>query len=104
MAAIILGTGFSACYVEFADAISKLRGTVPSAGKMASNSCCISALLKKRCTNEYLVPSYKYNSNSSLAKSQVINIGWGNFWSTHLPFIDIDEAHSIANAGNFWFL
>eukprot|EP00252_Welwitschia_mirabilis_P023258 TRINITY_DN6545_c1_g2_i6.p1 TRINITY_DN6545_c1_g2~~TRINITY_DN6545_c1_g2_i6.p1 ORF type:complete len:176 (-),score=30.03 TRINITY_DN6545_c1_g2_i6:8-535(-) len=56
MAAVILGTGSNACYVERADAIPKLRGALPSSGEM------------------------------------VINMEWGDFWSAHLPFTDIDEA------------
>lgn len=53
MAAVILGTGTNACYVERADAITKCQ----------------------------------------LAKSgsMVINMEWGNFWSSHLPRTRYDE-------------
>jgi hexokinase len=53
MAAVIIGTGTNACYVERADAITKCQ----------------------------------------LAKSgsMVINMEWGNFWSSHLPRTHYDE-------------
>eukprot|EP01018_Ginkgo_biloba_P026395 Gb_18025 [translate_table: standard] len=56
MAAVILGTGTNACYVECADAIPKWQGPLPKSGNM------------------------------------VINMEWGNFWSSHLPTTEFDEA------------
>uniref|UniRef100_A0A0C9S8H1 Phosphotransferase n=1 Tax=Wollemia nobilis TaxID=56998 RepID=A0A0C9S8H1_9CONI len=56
MAAVILGTGSNACYVERADAIPKWQGSLPKSGNM------------------------------------VINMEWGNFWSSHLPMTEYDVA------------
>ncbi|KAH9301108.1 hypothetical protein KI387_012691, partial [Taxus chinensis] len=56
MAAVILGTGTNACYVEHADAIPKWKGPLPKSGNM------------------------------------VINVEWGNFWSSHLPMTEYDAA------------
>ncbi|KAH9311148.1 hypothetical protein KI387_026183, partial [Taxus chinensis] len=56
MAAVILGTGTNACYVECADAIPKGRGLLQESGDM------------------------------------VINMEWGNFWSSHLPVTEFDKA------------
>lgn len=53
MAAVILGTGTNACYVERADAITKCQ--------LAKSGC------------------------------MVINMEWGNFWSSHLPRTRYDE-------------
>eukprot|EP00249_Psilotum_nudum_P023537 c28914_g1_i2 orf=472-1983(-) len=55
MAAVILGTGTNACYIERADAITKYQGSAPKSGSM------------------------------------VINMEWGNFWSSHLPRTSYDE-------------
>lgn len=55
MAAVILGTGTNACYVERADAITKYQGETPKSGCM------------------------------------VINMEWGNFWSSHLPRTAYDD-------------
>eukprot|EP01018_Ginkgo_biloba_P029464 Gb_38982 [translate_table: standard] len=55
MAAVILGTGTNACYVERADAITKCQGLLAKSGGM------------------------------------VINMEWGNFWSSHLPRTSYDE-------------
>ncbi|RAL43118.1 unnamed protein product [Cuscuta campestris] len=49
VAAVIIGTGTNACYVERTDAIIKCQGLSTSSGSM------------------------------------VVNIEWGNFWSSHLP-------------------
>ncbi|KAH9311789.1 hypothetical protein KI387_026824, partial [Taxus chinensis] len=38
MAAVILGTGTNACYVEHADAIPKLKGPLPKSGHMVINT------------------------------------------------------------------
>jgi len=56
MAAVILGTGTNACYVECADAITKWQGDLPKSGNM------------------------------------IINMEWGNFWSSHLPMTEYDKA------------
>lgn len=56
MAAVILGTGSNACYVERADAIPKWQGDLPKSGNM------------------------------------IINMEWGNFWSSHLPTTEYDKA------------
>ncbi|CAN6485909.1 unnamed protein product [Victoria cruziana] len=55
VAAIIIGTGTNACYVERADAITKCQGLLANAGSM------------------------------------VVNIEWGNFWSSHLPRTSYDK-------------
>ncbi|KAF8396208.1 hypothetical protein HHK36_017821 [Tetracentron sinense] len=54
VAAVIIGTGTNACYVERADAIIKSQGLLKSSGAM------------------------------------VVNIEWGNFWSSHLPRTSYD--------------
>ncbi|GMY34584.1 hexokinase-1 [Fagus crenata] len=55
-AAVILGTGTNAAYVERAHAIPKWHGLLPKSGEM------------------------------------VINMEWGNFWSSHLPLTEYDQA------------
>ncbi|CAL5352371.1 unnamed protein product [Camellia sinensis] len=56
VAAVIIGTGTNACYLERADAIIKCQGLLTTSGFM------------------------------------VVNMEWGNFWSSHLPrtLYDID--------------
>ncbi|GFZ20712.1 hexokinase-like 1 [Actinidia rufa] len=54
VAAVIIGTGTNACYLERADAIIKSQGLLTTSGGM------------------------------------VINMEWGNFWSTHLPRTSYD--------------
>lgn len=56
MAAVILGTGTNACYVERVDTIPKGKGLLQESGDM------------------------------------VINMEWGNFWSSHLPVTEFDKA------------
>lgn len=56
MAAVILGTGTNACYVERVDAIPDAKGLHQTSGDM------------------------------------VINMEWGNFWSSHLPVTEFDKA------------
>ncbi|XP_057852508.2 hexokinase-1 [Cryptomeria japonica] len=59
MAAVILGTGTNACYVERVDAIPKGKGLLEESGDM------------------------------------VINMEWGNFWSSHLPVTEFDKALDV---------
>ncbi|XP_075666201.1 hexokinase-1-like [Castanea sativa] len=69
VAAVILGTGTNAAYVERANAIPKLHGLLPKSGEM------------------------------------VINMEWGSFWSTDLPFTEYDyvlDAESL-NPGEQMF-
>ncbi|XP_019155303.1 PREDICTED: hexokinase-3-like [Ipomoea nil] len=54
VAAVIIGTGTNACYVERAEAIIKCQGLLTTSGSM------------------------------------VVNIEWGNFWSSHLPRTSYD--------------
>lgn len=54
VAAVIIGTGTNACYMERADAIIKCQGLLTTSGGM------------------------------------VINMEWGNFWSSHLPRTSYD--------------
>ncbi|GAB2226770.1 hypothetical protein Droror1_Dr00008560 [Drosera rotundifolia] len=54
VAAVIIGTGTNACYLERADAIIKCQGLLTSTGSM------------------------------------VVNMEWGNFWSSHLPRTQYD--------------
>ncbi|CAK9184349.1 unnamed protein product [Ilex paraguariensis] len=54
VAAVIIGTGSNACYVERADAIIKCQGLLTTSGCM------------------------------------VVNMEWGNFWSSHLPRTSYD--------------
>lgn len=54
VAAVIIGTGTNACYLERADAIIKCQGLPTSSGGM------------------------------------VVNMEWGNFWSSHLPRTSYD--------------
>eukprot|EP01018_Ginkgo_biloba_P016635 Gb_04841 [translate_table: standard] len=56
VAAIILGTGTNACYVERADTIPKWQGPLPKSSDM------------------------------------IINMEWGNFWSSHVPMTEYDKA------------
>lgn len=59
MAAVILGTGTNACYVECVDAIPKGKELLQESGDM------------------------------------VINMEWGNFWSSHLPVTEFDKALDV---------
>ncbi|XP_047162005.1 hexokinase-3-like [Vigna umbellata] len=69
VAAIIIGTGTNACYLERVDAIIKCQGLLMSSGRM------------------------------------VVNMEWGNFWSSHLPRtsydIDLDAASPNPNDQGF---
>lgn len=56
VAAVIIGTGTNACYVERSDAIIKCQGLLTNSGGM------------------------------------VVNMEWGNFWSSHLPRTSYDIA------------
>ncbi|CAN4119791.1 unnamed protein product [Withania somnifera] len=68
VAAVIIGTGTNACYMERADAIIKCQGLLTSGG-------------------------------------MVVNMEWGNFWSSHLPRtsydIDLDVASPNPNDQGF---
>ncbi|XP_072982317.1 hexokinase-3-like isoform X1 [Typha latifolia] len=68
VAAVIIGTGTNACYIEHTDAIIKSQGLLTNSGGM------------------------------------VINMEWGNFWSSHLPrtYYDIaldDESPNRSDQG-----
>ncbi|XP_030522462.2 hexokinase-3 isoform X2 [Rhodamnia argentea] len=69
VAAVIIGTGTNACYVERMDAIIKCQGILTSSGGM------------------------------------VVNMEWGNFWSSHLPRtsydIDLDANSPNPNEQGF---
>ncbi|KAI6669594.1 hypothetical protein NL676_004479 [Syzygium grande] len=69
VAAVIIGTGTNACYVERMDAIIKCQGILTSSGGM------------------------------------VVNMEWGNFWSSHLPRtsydIDLDADSPNPNEQGF---
>ncbi|XP_078445122.1 hexokinase-like 1 isoform X2 [Wolffia australiana] len=69
VAAVIIGTGTNACYVERTDAIIKCQGLLTSSGGM------------------------------------VVNIEWGNFWSSHLPRtpydVELDEESPNKNDQGF---
>ncbi|XP_020103188.1 hexokinase-3-like isoform X1 [Ananas comosus] len=56
VAAVIIGTGTNACYIERTDAIIKCQGLLTNSGGM------------------------------------VVNMEWGNFWSSHLPRTSYDIA------------
>ncbi|XP_031378415.1 hexokinase-2-like isoform X3 [Punica granatum] len=59
IAAVVLGTGSNAAYVERANAIPKWHGPLPKSGEM------------------------------------VINMEWGNFWSSHLPLTEYDHVLDV---------
>ncbi|KAL4592196.1 hypothetical protein LXL04_005183 [Taraxacum kok-saghyz] len=69
VAAVVIGTGTNACYLERADAVIKCQGLLTSSGGM------------------------------------VINMEWGNFWSSHLPRtsydIDLDAESQNPNDQGF---
>ncbi|XP_010273376.1 PREDICTED: hexokinase-3-like, partial [Nelumbo nucifera] len=69
VAAVIIGTGTNACYVERTDSIIKCQGLLTKSGGM------------------------------------VVNMEWGNFWSTHLPRtsydIDLDSDSPNPNDQGF---
>ncbi|XP_052179424.1 hexokinase-3-like [Diospyros lotus] len=69
VAAVIIGTGTNACYMERADAIIKCQGLLTTSGGM------------------------------------VVNMEWGNFWSSHLPRtsydIDLDAESPNPNDQGF---
>ncbi|XP_068662288.1 hexokinase-3-like isoform X2 [Aristolochia californica] len=69
VAAVIIGTGTNACYVDRTDAIVKCQGLLTNSGRM------------------------------------VVNIEWGNFWSSHLPRttydIDLDGESPNPNDQGF---
>ncbi|ESW28980.1 hypothetical protein PHAVU_002G034000 [Phaseolus vulgaris] len=69
VAAIIIGTGTNACYLERVDAIIKCQGLLMTSGRM------------------------------------VVNMEWGNFWSSHLPRtsydIDLDAESPNPNDQGF---
>lgn len=61
VAAVIIGTGTNACYLERADAIIKCQGLLTTSGGM------------------------------------VVNMEWGNFWSSHLPRTSYDNDLDVAS-------
>ncbi|XP_076916080.1 hexokinase-3-like [Bidens hawaiensis] len=69
VAAVVIGTGTNACYLERADAVIKCQGLLTTSGGM------------------------------------VINMEWGNFWSSHLPRtsydIDLDVESQNPNDQGF---
>ncbi|KAI3706753.1 hypothetical protein L6452_24701 [Arctium lappa] len=69
VAAVVIGTGTNACYLERADAVIKCQGLLTTSGGM------------------------------------VINMEWGNFWSSHLPRtsydIDLDAESQNPNDQGF---
>ncbi|KAI3522805.1 hypothetical protein L1887_00855 [Cichorium endivia] len=69
VAAVVIGTGTNACYLERADAVIKCQGLLTASGGM------------------------------------VINMEWGNFWSSHLPRtsydIDLDAESQNPNDQGF---
>lgn len=69
VAAVIIGTGTNACYLERADAIIKCQGLLTT------------------------------------SRSMVVNMEWGNFWSSHLPRtsydIDLDATSPNPNDQGF---
>ncbi|XP_044478842.1 hexokinase-3-like [Mangifera indica] len=69
VAAVIIGTGSNACYVERTDAIIKCQGLLTTSGGM------------------------------------VVNMEWGNFWSSHLPrtLYDIDLDVGSPNPNDMGF-
>ncbi|KAE8666851.1 Hexokinase-1 [Hibiscus syriacus] len=64
VAAVILGTGTNAAYVERAHTIPKWHGLLPESGEISKAS-----------------PSFL----------KVINMEWGNFRSSHLPLTEYDQ-------------
>ncbi|KAG8079044.1 hypothetical protein GUJ93_ZPchr0007g6052 [Zizania palustris] len=83
VAAVIIGSGTNACYIERTDAIIKCQGLLTNSGGMVSYFFCFICsqydfFMKCLCEEKEL-----WCSKCSI--HQVVNMEWGNFWSSHLP-------------------
>lgn len=105
-AAVILGTGTNAAYVERASAIPKWHGLLPKSGEMVRICSPILSIL----TSMFIIwtlnisplflfiyigfaislNSITFLLHLSLYIIQVINMEWGNFRSSHLPMTEFD--------------
>ncbi|KAE8718380.1 Hexokinase-1 [Hibiscus syriacus] len=86
VAAVILGTGSNAAYVERADAILKWHGPLPRSGEMVSCSSLIPISEHSIASTSFLWKNRVANGISL----KVINMEWGNFKSAHLPLSEYD--------------
>lgn len=78
VAAVIIGTGTNACYVERMDAIIKCQGILTSSGGMVSFLSSFTEIIL-------------YDLDfTCLFSFKVVNMEWGNFWSSHLPRTSYD--------------
>ncbi|XP_075076999.1 hexokinase-3-like isoform X1 [Nicotiana tabacum] len=90
VAAVVIGTGTNACYLERADAIIKCQGLLTTSGGMV-----------------YMLFHIFVKCQGLLTTSggMVVNMEWGNFWSSHLPRtsydIDLDVASPNPNDQGF---
>lgn len=94
VAAVVIGTGSNACYVERTDAIIKCQGLTNS-GSMVLFSLFLVILIE--CAfylliemSIMLVTMLMYDFD--LFRGKVVNMEWGNFWSSHLPRTSYDMA------------
>lgn len=88
IAAVIIGTGTNACYVERTDAIIKCQGLLTNSGGMVPSQ---SLVLFLSSANPLPFGIFADRSGGP-GSSQVVNIEWGNFWSSHLPRTPYDVA------------
>ena len=83
IAAVMIGTGTNACYLERTDAIIRCQGVLTTSGGMVS-FLCVSRQTSSDSLSEYLLKL----THPTL--HQVFNMEWGNFWSSHLPRTSYD--------------
>ena len=107
VAAVILGTGTNAAYVEHANAIPKWTGLLPKSGNMVSAQTPYQLLmgitkLWNNCmvlhSQHYIFAVVEFSQHEKRVTLklfwvlQVINTEWGSFKSDKLPLSEYDKA------------
>lgn len=97
--AVVFGTGSNACYLERTDAIIKCQGLLTTSGSMVLR--IISSSILNEPANHAFRSREIYVEHPFFVMFQVVNMEWGNFWSSHLPRtsydIDLDAESSNSN-------
>ena len=90
IAAVIIGTGTNACYLERTDAIIKCQGLLTTSGGMVSFLYVSRQTSSDSFSDELIYFVIYLVTLTHLHLHQVVNMEWGNFWSSHLPRTSYD--------------
>ncbi|KAK7837050.1 hexokinase-3, partial [Quercus suber] len=90
IAAVIIGTGTNACYLERTDAIIKCQGLLTTSGGMVSFLYVSRQTSSDSLSDELIYFVIYLLTLTHLHLHQVVNMEWGNFWSSHLPRTSYD--------------